>query len=59
LLDEPLRTIGFQENIMDDYFTNCLRQEVVKWACTLDHPECAIEARYKLYHYLQNPEKYP
>jgi len=62
LLDEPLRTLGFDKN-MDNDFTKCLRQEIVKWACTLDYPECAI-ANYKLHyhklqHYLQNSEKYP
>jgi len=51
--------LGFKENVMDNKFTKCLRQEIVKWACTLDHPDCAIETRHKLHHYLQNPEKYP
>jgi len=62
LLDKPLRTLGFDENIMDNDFTKCLRQEIVKWACTLDHPECAIanyKLHYQLQHYLQNSEKYP
>jgi len=64
LLDEPLRTIGFKENIMDDFttnddFTKCLRQEIVKWACTLDHPVCTKAAHEKLYYYVQNSEKYP
>jgi len=59
LLDEPLRTLEFEENIMDNEFTKCLRQEIVKWTCTLDHPECAIATHYKLYQYLQNPEIYP
>jgi len=59
LLDESLRTIGFKENIMDDDFTKCLRQEIVKWACTLDHFECIKDAHQKLYYYIQNIEKYP
>jgi len=59
LLDEPLSVIGFHKNIKEYYFFNCLRQEIVKWAYTLDHPKCAVEARYKLYYYLQDPEKYP
>jgi len=41
LLDKPLRTLGFKKDIMDNDFIKCLRQEIVKWACTLDHPECA------------------
>jgi len=51
--------LGFEENVMDNEFTKCLRQEIVKWACTLDHPDCAIMFRRKLHHYLLNPEKYP
>jgi len=58
LLDKPLRTLGFEENVMDNDFTKCLRQEIVKWACTLDHPECLKAANHKLHQYLQNPEKY-
>jgi len=57
LLDKPLRKLEF-ENIMDNDFTKCLRQEIVKWACTLNHPECAI-AGHELHLYFQNPEKYP
>jgi len=34
LLDKPLMTLKF-ENIMDNGLTKCLRQEIVKWACTL------------------------
>jgi len=36
LLDEPLKTIGFEENT-DNYFIECLKQEIVKWACMLNH----------------------
>jgi len=62
LLDKPLRTLKF-ENIMDNDFTECLRQEILKWACTLNHPvtreECTVEAHHELHLYHQNPEKYP
>jgi len=59
LLNEPLRTLKF-ENIMDNDFTKCLRQEIVKWACTLDHPECAIVTHNELLDYYPlNYEKYP
>jgi len=54
-----LKTLGFKENIKDNDFTKCLRQEFVKWACRLDHPECAITAFHKLHQYLDNPEKFP
>jgi len=59
LLDKPLKTLGFEENIKDSDFTKCLRQEIVKWACRIHHPECAIAAHHKLHRYLDNPEKYP
>jgi len=59
LLDEPLRILRFNENIVDNDFTKCLRQEIVKWACTLNYPECVIANYHKFHHYLQNPEKYP
>jgi len=59
LLDKPLRTLGFEENEMDNDFTKCLRQEIVKWACTLDHPKCLLAANHKLRQYLRSPEKYP
>jgi len=58
LLDKPLRTLGFEENERDNDFTKYLRQEMLKWACTLDHPDFVLEARNKLYRYLENPEKY-
>jgi len=54
-----LKTLGFEENIEDNDFTKCLRQEIVKWACRLDHSECAIAAFDKLYQYVEDPEKYP
>jgi len=54
-----LKTLGFEENINDDDFTKCLRQEIVKWACRNHHPECVIVASNKLYQYVENPEKFP
>jgi len=59
LLDQQVRTLGFEENVMDSDFTKCLRQEIVKWACTLNHPDCAVATYYKLHRHFQNPEKYP
>jgi len=54
-----LKTLGFEENINDDDFTKCLRQEIVKWACRIHQPACDIMAFHKLYEYLENPEKFP
>jgi len=59
LLDEPLRTLEFKNITVND-FTKCLRQEIVKWACTFDHPKCAVVTHYvSLRYYLLNHEKYP
>jgi len=59
LLDEPLKTLEY-EKIMDNDFTKCLRQEIVKWACTLDHPMCGrVAHNVSLRDYLLNHEKYP
>jgi len=59
LLDEPLKTLELEEIINND-FTKCLRQEIVKWACTLDHPMCRKMAHHvSLRDYLLNLEKYP
>jgi len=54
-----LKILGFQENVMDNEFTKNLRQEIVKWACMLDHLDCKIVAYHKLHHYLQNLKNYP
>jgi len=58
LLDVPLKILRFEEHLMEDDLTKCLRQEIVKWACILKHSECAITANYKLEQLLRNPEKY-
>jgi len=60
LLDEPLRTLGSKEKVWDNDFTKCLRQEILKWTCRLDHPNCAIVPHYvSLHYYLLNHEEYP
>jgi len=54
-----LKKLGFEKKRRDNYLIKCLRQEIVKWACRIDHPECATAAFHKLHQYLENPEKYP
>ncbi|KYM93608.1 Aminopeptidase N [Cyphomyrmex costatus] len=58
LLDLPLKTLGFQENLMEDDLVKCLRQEIVKWACMLNHSECITTATYKLQQFYKSPSKY-
>jgi len=54
----PLKILRFEEHLMEDDLTKCLRQEIVKWACILKHSECTITANYKLEQLLRNPEKF-
>ncbi|XP_018363289.1 PREDICTED: aminopeptidase N-like [Trachymyrmex cornetzi] len=59
LLEKPLKTLGYEEDLMENNFTTCLRQEIVKWACTLQDDECEQSALRKLQQHLGNPEINP
>ncbi|XP_018359912.1 PREDICTED: aminopeptidase M1-like [Trachymyrmex cornetzi] len=59
LLKNPLKTLGYDEHQMENDLTKCLRQEFVKWACTLEYDECEQAAFRKLQQHLQNPEINP
>ncbi|KYN15696.1 Aminopeptidase N [Trachymyrmex cornetzi] len=59
LLENPLKTLGYDEHLMENDLSKCLRQEIVKWACTLEYNECEQAARRKLQQHLQNPEINP
>ncbi|XP_011066196.1 PREDICTED: uncharacterized protein LOC105153184 [Acromyrmex echinatior] len=59
LLEKPLKTLGYEEQLMENDFTKCLRQEIVKWACTLQYDECERSALRKLEHHLENHESRP
>ncbi|KAG5312456.1 AMPE aminopeptidase, partial [Acromyrmex insinuator] len=59
LLEKPLKTLGYEEQLMENDFTKCLRQEIVKWACTLQYDECERSALRKLEHHLYNHESRP
>lgn len=54
----PLITLGFEESPIENDLTKYLRQEMAKWACMLEHNQCLIVARRKLYQHLKNPEEY-
>lgn len=41
---------------MENDLTKCLRQEIAKWACTLEYNKCLSVANYKLEMYLKDPE---
>jgi len=58
LLNEVLNILWLEEN-MDNDLTKCLRQEIIQWTCTVDHPACMIMGYHELYDYLQNSEQYP
>ncbi|KAG5344844.1 AMPE aminopeptidase, partial [Acromyrmex heyeri] len=55
LLEKPLKTLGYEEQLMENDFIKCLRQEIVKWACTLQYDECEQSALRKLQQHLGNP----
>ncbi|XP_024869467.1 glutamyl aminopeptidase-like [Temnothorax curvispinosus] len=58
LLTALLENIGYNERANENDLTKFLRQEAVKWACTLDATECIYEAKEKLAQHLTNPEKH-
>ncbi|XP_018367847.1 PREDICTED: uncharacterized protein LOC108764218 [Trachymyrmex cornetzi] len=59
LLEKPLKTLGYEEHLIENDFTKCLRQEIVKWACIFQYDECEQSALRKLQQHLENPEINP
>jgi len=57
LLDGPLQILRSEEHSMENEFIKCLRQEILKWACTLGHSRCLVMAKQKLQFHLENPVK--
>jgi len=55
LLNRPLQILGSEEHSTENEFIKCLRQEILKWACTVGHNDCLIMAKQKLEFHLQNP----
>ncbi|XP_029666435.1 glutamyl aminopeptidase-like isoform X2 [Formica exsecta] len=53
ILNKLLRNMGYEES-NKNYLTNCLKQEVTKWACILDEPNCKTVAGSKLQQHLAN-----
>lgn len=52
-----LLILGYEEHPMENILTKCLRQEIAKWACTLDSSECLNMATHmcKLKQHLKDP----
>ncbi|KAG5331488.1 AMPE aminopeptidase, partial [Acromyrmex heyeri] len=59
LLENPLKTLGYDEHFMENDLTKCLRQEIVKWACILEYDNCEQTASRKLQQHLRNPKINP
>ncbi|XP_018360139.1 PREDICTED: aminopeptidase N-like [Trachymyrmex cornetzi] len=59
LLEKPLKTLGYEEHLVENDFVKCLRQEIVKWACIFQFDECEQSAFRKLMQHLGNPEINP
>jgi len=55
-LDGPLQILGPEEHPTENGFIKCLRQEILKWACTLGHSDCLGMAAQKLSFHLSHPE---
>ncbi|XP_018367846.1 PREDICTED: uncharacterized protein LOC108764217 [Trachymyrmex cornetzi] len=58
-LEKPLKTLGYEEHLVENDFVKCLRQEIVKWACIFQFDECEQSAFRKLMQHLGNPEINP
>ncbi|XP_018359908.1 PREDICTED: aminopeptidase M1-A-like [Trachymyrmex cornetzi] len=58
-LEKPLKTLGYEEHLMENDFAKCLRQEIVKWACILQDYQCEQSALRKLLQHFENPEINP
>ncbi|KYM97312.1 Aminopeptidase N [Cyphomyrmex costatus] len=59
LLNEPLKTIENNTYRVPNYFIKCLKQEILRWACTLQHQHCVRMAKHTLEEHLENPDKNP
>jgi len=58
LLDGPLQILGFEGHSTENNFTKCLRQEILRWACTFGHSRCLEMAKERLRFHLKDPEKF-
>jgi len=57
ILRALLAKIGYDEYPKENDLIKCLRQEAVKWACTLGDVSCKMIAKHKLEKYLENPTR--
>jgi len=55
-LSTSLEILGFDERPMENDLTKCLRQEIAKWACIVEHSECLLKAKFKLEQHLAHPK---
>lgn len=56
ILSKPLEILGIEKSPMENEFTECLRQEIAKWACIAEDSECLQIAKFKLEQHLKYPE---
>ncbi|XP_029679399.1 aminopeptidase N-like [Formica exsecta] len=57
ILGDLLARIGYHRQFNENIFTEYLRQEATKWACTLNYQDCLKEANNKLQQYFIHPER--
>jgi len=57
ILSELLNNLGFNEQPDEDLLTAQLRQEAIKWVCTIGDPQCRAVS-IEVNHYLEQlPEQ--
>ncbi|XP_036150482.1 aminopeptidase N-like [Monomorium pharaonis] len=57
ILDEHIKSVGYEEDPAENDLTKLKRYYTLKWACSLGHSECKRMANIKLNEILENPEK--
>jgi len=57
-LSTSLKILGLDESPTENDLIKCLRQEIAKWACIVEHSECLLKAKFKLEQHLEHPELY-
>ncbi|XP_011701751.1 PREDICTED: aminopeptidase N-like isoform X2 [Wasmannia auropunctata] len=58
LFDKLLQNMGYDENLYDNNITTEMKQEAMKWACTLGHKGCIEVAAVKLSKHIEHPDTY-
>lgn len=58
IFSKLLEQITYNESSTEDYSVKCLRQEAIKWLCTLGNKECKNTIHDKLRQHMNDPKQY-